>query len=85
MKKIIFKRRFRLRPKSSNKNIRYIKDKAVKNFLLQHLKPIDIDFSQVKSCLLFQMEEECLFDKIFPSIRNKNKRTNEQLNNNGNI
>lgn len=73
MKKIIFKKRFRLRPKNSEKKIRYIKDKAVKNFLLQHLKPVDIDFSQVKSCLLFQMQEESLFDKIFPIIGNKKK------------
>lgn len=78
MKKIIFKKQFRLRPKKSEKNIRYIKDKAVKNFLLQHLKPIDIDFSQVKSCLLFQMQEESLLDKFFPTIGNKTK---ERINN----
>ena len=51
--------------KSSNKNTgkkratKLIKDKAIVNFLLEHMKPLKIDFSKIKipSFLVFQEKE----------------------------
>ena len=51
--------------KSSNKNTgkkratKLIKDKAIVNFLLEHMKPSKIDFSKIKipSFLVFQEKE----------------------------
>lgn len=55
----------------SRKNKKFIKNKAVKHFLLQHLEPLKIDFAKVKDCILNRTYED---DDIF--IRN-------QVNNNG--
>ena len=56
------------KPRKSRK---FVKNKAVKHFLLQHLEPLEINFAQVKDCILNHTYED---DDIF--IRN-------QANNNG--
>ena len=57
MKKIKFKKKLRLKSKKSKRRFKYIKDKAIKLFLLQHLTPVNIDFSKVKNCLLNKILE----------------------------
>ena len=82
MKKLVFKKHLCLKSKQSKRHIRYIKDKAIKNFLLQHLTPVKIDFSKMKNCLLNQIiKEESIMDKIFPEIKETNSETNMQLKN----
>ena len=44
--------------KSRKNNKKFIKDKNIKNFLLQHLKPQKIDFDQVKNCILNNIYED---------------------------
>ena len=81
MKKIIFKKSLGFKPNNPKRNIKYIKDKSVRQFLIQHLRPINIDFSQVKSCLLFQMaNEENAIDILFPANTKRNNTINSQLN-----
>ncbi len=43
--------------KSTKNNKKFIKDKGIKKFLLQHLIPQEIDFAQVKNCLLNNIYE----------------------------
>lgn len=82
MKKLVFKKRLCLKSKQSKRRIRYIKDKAIKNFLLQHLTPVKIDFSKMENCLLNQIiKDESIMDKIFPEIKETNSETNMQLKN----
>ena len=38
--------------KSTKKNKKLIKDKGIKKFVLEHLKPQKIDFYKVKNCIL---------------------------------
>ena len=70
MKKI-FKKRLYVKRKSKS-NSRYIKDEAIKNFLIEHLTPKKIDFSKIKDCLLFKM----LNDEKEIFLEEKNKENN---------
>ena len=57
------------------KNKKFIKDKGIKHFLLQHLEPQEIDFDQVKDCILNHTYEN---DDIF--INNANNANNNGVN-----
>ena len=77
MKRIIFKNRLSTKPKKSRRRVRYIKDRAIINFLLEHLTPVKIEFSNVKNCLLNRLlNEENIFEKIFPENDGSNSETN---------
>ena len=41
--------------KKSKRKRKFIKDKAVINFLLEHMKPVKIDFSKIKNPFLFKL------------------------------
>ena len=67
MKKLLFKKRLGSRPNNLNNRNGYIKDKSVKYFILQHLKPSPIDFSKIKNCIFFRMaSEENMEENPFP-------------------
>ena len=85
MKKLLFKRKHCLKPKNRN-HYTYIKDRAIKKFLLQHMRPQNIDFSQVKNCFLLQMEnEENIFEKLFPDMAKQTNEVNTKLNDNSSL
>ena len=42
----------------TQKDKKFIKDKGVKHFLLQHLVPQEIDFALVKNCILNRIYED---------------------------
>ena len=67
MKKLLFKKRLGSRQNNMNHRNGYIKDKSVKYFILQHLKPSPIDFSKLKTCVLMRMaSEENMEENPFP-------------------
>ena len=83
MKRLLFKKHLCLKPKQFKRRIKYVKDRAIKNFLLQHLTPVKIDFSKVKNCLLNQLiKDENAIDKLFPEFNEAKNETNSQLKNN---
>ena len=79
MKKLLFKKKLKLKTRQPKRRIRYIKDKAINDFLLQHLTPVKIDFSKVKNCLL-NLKDEKVIDKLFPELKGTNE-TNMKLKN----
>ena len=79
MKKLLFKKKLKLKTHQPKRRIRYIKDKAINDFLLQHLTPVKIDFSKVKNCLL-NLKDEKVIDKLFPELKGTNE-TNMKLKN----
>ena len=60
--------------KSTKKNKKLIKDKGIKKFVLEHLKPQKIDFYKVKNCILNNIYEDDDFIRknkglnLFPAI-----------------
>ena len=59
-----------------------MKDRAIKNFLLQHLTPVKIDFSKVKNCLLNKLtKDENAIEKLFPELNEAKNETNSQSKN----
>ena len=79
MKRIIFKNRLSTKPKKSRRRVRYIKDRAIINFLLEHLTPVKIDFSKIHNCLLNQLsKDENAFEKIFPEISDSEGKANSK-------
>ena len=83
MKRLLFKKHLCLKPKHFKRPIRYMKDRAIKNFLLQHLTPVKIDFSKVKNCLLNKLtKDENTIEKLFPELNEAKSETNLQLKNN---
>ena len=80
MKKLLSKKKLILKSKQPKRRFRFIKDKAINDFLLQHLTPVKIDFSKVKNCLL-NLKDEKVIDKLFPELKGTNE-TNTQLKNN---
>ena len=72
MKKLLFKKKLKLKTRQPKRRIRYIKDKAINDFLLQHLTPVKIDFSKVKNCLL-NLKDEKVIDKLFPKLKGTNE------------
>lgn len=82
MKRIVFKRGHCLKPKQSKRRIRYIKDKAVKKFLLQHMTPVKIDFSKLENCLLNRIfKDDNIVDKVFPKPKEAKSEINPQSKN----
>ena len=82
MKRLLFKKHLCLKPKHFKRPIRYMKDRAIKNFLLQHLNPVKIDFSKVKNCLLNQLtKDENAIEKLFPELNEAKNETNSQSKN----
>jgi hypothetical protein len=82
MKRIIFKNRLSTKPKKSRRRVRYIKDRAIRNFLLEHLTPVKIDFSKIHNCLLNQLsKDENAFEKIFPEISDSEGKANSKSTN----
>ena len=72
MKKLLSKKKLILKSKQPKRRFRFIKDKAINDFLLQHLTPVKIDFSTVKNCLLNKfMEKENIFDQLFPETKSE--------------
>ena len=72
MKKLLSKKKLILKSKQPKRRFRFIKDKAINDFLLQHLTPVKIDFSKVKNCLLNKiMEKENIFDQLFPETKSE--------------
>ena len=59
--------------KKTKKQRKFIKDKAIVNFLLEHMKPVKIDFSKIKipSFNSFLQKEEK--EAISPNESNKQK------------
>ena len=83
MKRLLFKRHLCLKPKHFKRPFRYVKDPAIKNFLLQHLTPVKIDFSKVKNCFLNKLtKDENAIEKLFPELNEAKSETNLQLKNN---
>ena len=83
MKRLLFKRHLCLKMGRSRRRIRYVNDKAIKNFLLQHLRPVKLDFSKVDNCLLNRLARgENIFNKIFPDLNETKSEINLQLINN---
>ena len=83
MKRFLFKRHLCLKPKHFKRPIRYVKDPAIKNFLLQHLTPVKIDFSKVKNCFLNKLtKDENAIEKLFPELNEAKNETNSQSKNN---
>ena len=81
MKRLLFKRHLCLKAKHFKRPIRYLKDPAIKNFLLQHLTPVKIDFSKVKNCFLNKLtKDENAIEKLFELNEAKNE-TNSQSKN----
>ena len=79
MKRIKFKRSLHMKSKHAKRRIKYIKDKAIENFLLQHLTPVKIDFSKIHNCLLNQLSKvENAFEKIFPEISDSEGKANSK-------
>ena len=82
MKRLLFKKHLCLKPKHFKRPIRYMKDRAIKNFLLQHLTPVKIDFSKVKNCLLNKLtKDENAIEKLFPELNEAKNETNSQSKN----
>ena len=82
MKRLLFKRHLCLKPKHFKRPIRYLKDPAIKNFLLQHLTPVKIDFSKVKNCFLNKLtKDENAIEKLFPELKEAKNETNSQSKN----
>ena len=80
MAKLLFKKHLCLKPKQPKRRVKYIKDKAIKNFLLQHMKPVKLDFSKLDNCLLNRLSrEENIFQTLFPEINETNDETNSQV------
>ena len=70
-----------MKSKHAKRRIKYIKDKAIENFLLQHLTPVKIDFSKIHNCLLNQLsKDENAFEKIFPEISAEGKANSKSIN-----
>ena len=59
--------------KKTKKQRKFIKDKAIVNFLLEHMKPAKIDFSKIKipSFISFLEKEEK--EAILPNESNEQK------------
>ena len=77
MKRLLFKKHLSLKPKHFKRPIRYMKERAIKNFLLQHLTPVKIDFSKVKNCLLNKLtKDENAIEKLFPELNEAKSETN---------
>ena len=77
MKHLLFKKHLCLKPKQFKRRIRYVKDRAIKNFILQHLNPVKIDFFKVKNCLLNQLtKDENAIEKLFPELNEAKSETN---------
>ena len=82
MKRLLFKRHLCLKPKHFKRPIRYVKDPAIKNFLLQHLTPVKIDFSKVKNCFLNKLtKDENAIEKLFHELKETKKEINSQSKN----
>ena len=82
MKRLLFKKHLSLKPKHFKRPIRYMKDRAIKNFLLQHLTPVKIDFSKVKNCFLNKLtKDENAIEKLFPELNGAKNETNSQSKN----
>ena len=77
MKHLLFKKHLCLKPKQFKRRIRYVKDRAIKNFILQHLNPVKIDFAKVKNCLLNKLtKDENAIEKLFPELNEAKSETN---------
>ena len=82
MKKLLSKKKLILKSKQPKRRFRFIKDKAINDFLLQHLTPVKIDFSKVKNCLLNKLtKDENAIEKLFPELNEAKSETNLQSKN----
>ena len=59
--------------KRTEKKKKYIKDKAIINFLLEHMKPVKIDFSKIKIPTFIDFLENGEKNSIFPNASNEQK------------
>ena len=83
MKRLLLKRHLCLKLKRSKRRFKIVKDKAINNFLLQHLTPVKLDFFRVQNCLLNQLAKgENAINKLFPELNEAKNETNLQLFNN---
>ena len=79
MKRIKFKRSLRNKSKQTKRRIKLLKDKAIENFLLQHLTPVKLDFSKIQDCLLNKLsKDENAIEKIFPENSDSKGESNSQ-------
>ena len=66
-----------LKVKNAKKERKFVKDKAIVNFLLEHMKPAKIDFSKIKipSFINFIENEENITDILnaFPNKKVSNE------------
>lgn len=46
------------KPKKSKRARKFIKDKAIVNFLLEHMKPAKIDFSKIRIPSFLELEKQ---------------------------
>ena len=59
--------------KKTKKQRKFIKDKAIVNFLLEHMKPVKIDFSKIKIPTFIDFLENGEKNSIFPNASNEQK------------
>jgi len=79
----LFKKLLCLKPKQPKRHVRYIKDKAIKHFLLQHMKPVKLNFPKLDNCLLNRLSrDESNIENLFPEINEPKDETNSQIVNN---
>ena len=80
MAKILFKKHLCLKPKQPKRHIKYIKDRAIKHFLLQHMKPVKLNFPKLNNCLLNKLSrDENIFEKMFSEINEANDEAKSQI------
>ena len=59
--------------KRTERKRKFIKDKAIINFLLEHMKPVKIDFSKIKIPTFIDFLENGEKNSIFPNASNEQK------------
>ena len=59
--------------KKSKRARKFIKDKAIVDFLLEHMKPVEIDFSSIKIPFFKYFLENEEKESIFPNESNESK------------
>ena len=59
--------------KKAKRKRKFIKDKSIVNFLLEHMKPVEIDFSSIKIPSFINFLENEEKESIFPNESNESK------------
>ena len=59
--------------KKAKRRRKFIKDKAIVDFLLEHMKPVKIDFSKIKIPTFIDFLENGEKNSIFPNASNEQK------------